>query len=208
MPCILLFDYDGVLVDSLDIFMHHFISACQKEGISQINDKSSFLHLFDKNLYESMLEIGMSLETILCVVNQVRDGLIKDQNKLILFPGIYDIVKILALKNELLVVTSNESNVVLSFLKTHGLTEFKAIYGSDKGGSKVNKINTIKKLYPNGEFYYIGDTTGDIDEGRQAGVSTVAVSWGWHDSSKLIVKKPDYLIDHPKKLIEIMTKQY
>jgi len=120
-----------------------------------------------------------------------------------LFPGIYDAIKRLDQENELMVVTSNESNVVTSFLKKNGLNEFTGVYGSDKGGSKVNKINAIKKNLPHKEFYYIGDTKGDIFEGRKADVSTVAVTWGWHDSNRLLQTKPDYLIDSPKQLVEL-----
>ena len=206
MSRILLFDYDGVLVDSLDIFMNHFITACNNEQVSQIYNKDTFLKLFDKNLYESMLEVGMSLETIQSVVNQVRIGLIKDQNKLKLFPGIYEMVKVLAEKNNLMVVTSNESNVVLSFLTHQGLTEFSSIYGSDKGGSKVNKINAIKQRFRDGDFYYIGDTKGDIDEGRKAEVTTIAVTWGWHNSSKLKENRPDYLVETPDELVTLLNR--
>ncbi len=201
MVRILLFDYDGVLVDSLDIFMNHFIAACQHEGFSQIHDKKSFLGLFNKNLYESMLEIGMGLEDILHIVHQVRDGLLKDQDKLSLFPGIQKTISRLAEENKLFVVTSNESNVVDAFLKSQKVSDFIGIYGSDKGGSKVNKILSIKQQFPDADFYYIGDTIGDIDEGRKAEVSTIAVSWGWHDSSLLAAEKPDYLIDAPADLI-------
>lgn len=201
MARILLFDYDGVLVDSLDIFMSHFIAACQHEGFTQIYDKDTFLDLFNKNLYESMLEIGMGLEDILHIVHQVRDGLLKDQDKLSLFPGMQKTISHLAEGNKLFVVTSNDSNVVDAFLKSQKVSDFIGIYGSDKGGSKVNKILSIKQLFPDADFYYIGDTIGDIDEGRKADVFTIAVTWGWHDSSSLAAKKPDYLIDAHTDLI-------
>ena len=205
MPRVLLFDYDGVLVDSLEIFMHHFIDACHTEGFLQINDKASFLHLFDKNLYESMLSIGMSLENILKIVSQVKDGLIRDQDKFRLFPGIGPMVKSLAYGHKLYVVTSNESSVVTSFLHSQGVTEFIDVFGSDKGGSKVNKISSIKNRYPVDTLFYIGDTKGDIYEGRKAGVNTVAVTWGWHTKKELETLKPDYLVEAPEQLIDLIV---
>jgi phosphoglycolate phosphatase len=151
-----------------------------------------------------MLNLGMSLEIILRIVMQVRDGLLQDQDKLTLFPGIYDAIKQLKKHNTLMVVTSNESNIVESILTSYGLTEFTEIYGSDKGGSKVNKIMKIKQQYPNHEFYYIGDTKGDIYEGRKAGVNTVAVTWGWHTKKELEALKPDYLVETPEQLIDLI----
>ena len=52
MENILIFDYDGVIVDSLDIFMKDLISACKKNGFNQISTKDIFLNLFDGNMYE------------------------------------------------------------------------------------------------------------------------------------------------------------
>ena len=126
------------------------------------------VNLFDKNLYESMLNIGMSLENILKIVSQVKDGLIRDQDKFRLFPGIGPMVKSLAYGHKLYVVTSNESSVATSFLHSQGVTEFIDVFGSDKGGSKVNKILSIKNRYPEDTLFYIGDTKGDIYEDRRS----------------------------------------
>lgn len=39
---LLIFDYDGVIVDSLKIFMENFILACKKEGVNEIANKRDF----------------------------------------------------------------------------------------------------------------------------------------------------------------------
>ena len=53
------------------------------------------------------------------------------------------------------------------------------------------------------EIFYIGDTTGDIKEGKQAGVKTIGVTWGWHSKEKMAAAQPDYLFDKPEDLLQL-----
>ena len=205
MKNVLIFDYDGVIVDSFEIFMTNFIEACKKEGWNSIATKDDFLKLFENNMYESMYEIGMTKEEILRIVFRMRDALIQNQHKLKLFNGITDVLKALLKKNLLFIVTSNETQVVERYLRSHKLFGFfKEIYGSDTGASKIEKILSIKKNNPNCNYFYIGDTQGDILEGIKSGVKTVAVGWGWHDKEQLKIVSPDFLIDSPKDLFKIL----
>lgn len=202
----LIFDYDGVIVDSLTLFMKHFIYACKKEGFSTVSSKKEFLKLFEKNMYESMFNLGMSRENILNIVYYMRDQLLKNQDKLNVFPGIKETLKRLSKNNILVVVTSNDTGVVKSFLKSKGVDFFDEIFGSDKEASKTAKIKKIKTLFDADDYFYVGDTVGDIVEGKKAGVKTVSVSWGWHPREKLLKAKPDFLIDHPSELLDVLEK--
>jgi phosphoglycolate phosphatase len=44
---------------------------------------------------------------------------------------------------------------------------------------------------------------GDIKEGRLAGVTTVAVTWGWHSKEKLQAAGPDLLVEEPEGLLTL-----
>lgn len=206
MSNVLIFDYDGVIIDSLDIFMENFIHACKKQGFNQIASKKEFLKLFEKNMYESMFEMGMTKEQILKIVYFMRDQLIKNQDKIKVFPSIHETLKDLSKNNTLVIVTSNDTGVVEKFLKNNNLEFFDEIYGSDKEPSKTAKINKIKQKYPERNYYYIGDTTGDIIEGKNADIRTVAVTWGWHPEEKLVGVSPDFLIKKPEELINTLKK--
>ena len=63
-PRILIFDYDGVIADSLEIYSKLFVEVCKKYGFKGVNSKEEFISLFDKNLYESMMEMGVKEEDI------------------------------------------------------------------------------------------------------------------------------------------------
>jgi len=197
---LLIFDYDGVIVDSLKIFMENFILACKKEGVNEIANKRDFLELFEGNMYDSMARKGMSREKILHIVYAMRDAIIKNQDNINLFDGVAEAIKELSVNNKLAVVTSNETAIVKKFLKDRNIDYFEEIIGSDKEASKVKKIKWLKEEFPGHDYYFIGDTVGDIIEGRMAGAKTVAVTWGWHSESKLMEVSPDYIFRSPKEL--------
>jgi phosphoglycolate phosphatase len=64
----------------------------------------------------------------------------------------------------------------------------------------VNRANTERTAIS----FYIGDTVGDIKEARAAGVWTVAVTWGWHSRERLLAARPDFLVDTPEELLQIV----
>jgi phosphoglycolate phosphatase len=202
MKNVLVFDYDGVIVDSLSIFMTYFMDACKKEGYVNIATKKDFLQLFDGNMFEEMMRRGMNKKTIVSIVYTLREGLLKDQQKIKLFPTMDIVIKRLAKKHTLLISTSNETQVVSNYLKAKGLEcFFEDIYGSDIEPSKVKKIELIKKNVPSNRYTYIGDTVGDMKECKQASIETVAATWGWHSKKQLLQTHPTMIADHPTDLL-------
>jgi phosphoglycolate phosphatase len=54
-----LFDFDGVLVDSLDIYEQSVRLCLEKIGTPIIRDRDDYLALFDHNFYEAMAAKGV-----------------------------------------------------------------------------------------------------------------------------------------------------
>ena len=200
-----IFDYDGVIVDSLDFFIKYFVNACKNEGINSIASKNKFLSLFEGNMYESMHKRGLSDEQILKVIYILKDGLLKDQANIKMYPGIHDVIKKLSNNNTLFVITSNDSQVVKEYLSSRNLNNFTEIFGSDKDPSKINNLEFIKKNYNSDKIYFVGDTVGDIIAARNANVLSISVSWGWHDKDLLLKHSPDFSISSPMDLLNIIS---
>lgn len=49
---------------------------------------------------------------------------------------------------------------------------------------------------------YFGDTSTDMETGLGAGVTTVGVTWGFRDRKELEAFHPEYVIDHPREVLE------
>jgi phosphoglycolate phosphatase len=207
MQQVLIFDYDGVIVDSLEIFMKHFIKACKQEGYPEIATKKEFLKLFHGNMFDQMMKKGMDKKTILNIVYTLKEGLETHQDEIRLFSNMKNVLEQLSKNCKLIISTSNETNVVRNHLKKENIERlFDGIYGSDIEPSKVKKIQIIQNKNPSKDYFYIGDTIGDILEGKQAQVKTIAVSWGWHTKEELLKIKPDHIVDKPSNLLTMFNK--
>lgn len=199
-----LFDFDGVLVDSLEVYEKTVKDNLQKIKQPVIQSREEFLELFEDNFYTSLKNKGIDLDVFMKaaedILAQVR---ITDMKP---FPGVAPVIEALHRKHRLIVVSSNDYASIKAALDLFHFNDcFQDILGSDFMFSKKEKILYAAEKYhaePN-EIYYIGDTTGDIKEGKQAGVKTVGVTWGWHSREKMAAAGPDYLFDTPGELLQL-----
>jgi len=204
MKKLLLFDFDGVVVDSLDVYEGTVTRCLNKIGQPIMKSRADFLELFEDNFYTSLVRKGVDLTDFMNastdILAQVNYGEIK------LF---YDLIPVLAklkVANILAIISSsNSQDINLIMTRFHLNGYFRDILGSDVNFSKKEKILHAVDKFGTGKenTYYIGDTTGDIKEAKAVGIKTVAVSWGWHSREKLAAVGPDHLIDTPKELLKI-----
>jgi len=193
-----MFDYDGVIVDSFEQVCSDFIKACRTHGFA-INEKD-FNCFHDDNCYRVMKEqYGLSEEIINEILQEFEQITAKPMH-LSIFDGIKDAIKKIAEIHTVVVITSNISANVRQVLYKNGITEFEDVVGAEKEKSKIKKISWAMKSHPSDIPYYIGDTAGDMIEGRQAGAKTIAVTWGWHSADRLKKANPDYLVNTPGEL--------
>ena len=53
------------------------------------------------------------------------------------------------------------------------------------------------------ECLYVGDSEVDVVTGKNAGVKTIAVTWGFRTKEELMIAGAEYMIDKAEKLQEI-----
>lgn len=203
MKKIILFDYDGVIVDSLYTMFGIFNSICGKYNLKKIDNKDEFVELLDSNFYETLKQKGVSGEVVNKLIIDIRDRVTRQAESINLFAGIANVVNILSETYQLIIITSNLTQVVEDLLISKKITKFADVIGADQEKSKVKKILQVKSQYPQAELYYVGDTIGDIGEAKQAGIVTIAVTWGYHSKEKLKKSNPDYIVDSTQELIEL-----
>lgn len=201
---LMLFDFDGVLVDSLDVYEKTVTQCLAKINHPLQRGRQEFLELFDGNFYEMLAQKGVDLDKFMAasvdILLQVNYSEIKP------FDSIWPVLQELKKKHCLIVISSNDTPTIREALRLWGFEDiFQAILGSDFMLSKKEKILYALKKYqvmPE-DIYYVGDTIGDIKEGKQAGIKTVGITWGWHDKAKMTSSNPDYLFDNPQDLLKL-----
>lgn len=103
------------------------------------------------------------------------------------------------------IVSSNKTRIIKRVLRKNNLEKYvSAIMGREQKISKDQKIAALLTRLPfrKHETFYVGDTVGDIEKSKKAGVKSVAGSWGYHRKKFLEVVSPDMLIDNPQELME------
>ena len=200
-----LFDFDGVLVDSLDVY-EKTVTDCLKD-IKQpfVRSREEFLELFEDNFYTSLKNKGVDLDVFMKAAEDILAQVkIRDMKP---FPAVAAVIEELHKTHCLIVVSSNDYASIKEALDLfHYNDYFRDILGSDFMFSKKEKILYAAKKYnvELNNIYYVGDTTGDIKEGKAAGVKTVGVTWGWHSKEKMAAAQPDYLYDKPQDLLQLI----
>ena len=87
MKPVIMFDHDGVLVDSLSVFCTAFIAACAAHGRPDVATPAQVVELFDGNVYERMLALGMTRAQVKAIVDDTAQALAVSA-ELHPFPGV------------------------------------------------------------------------------------------------------------------------
>ena len=204
MNGLVMFDYDGVIVDSFDVFTSVFLEACRKCSGCRVDSTARLMGLFDGNLFEGMKNLGMDNREIDHTLKTFETIVSEHLDSVNFFSGMANALKAISLNNIVFIITSNVSHVASRVLKKNGVDFVEDVLGAEKEKSKARKISDTMARYSNHPAYYVGDTSGDIIEGRSAGALTVAVTWGWHDARKLGEASPDFMVSSPAELTALM----
>ncbi len=73
----------------------------------------------------------------------------------------------------------------------------------DKTGA-IMEVMKRNKFAPE-ETAYVGDMTHDIEVGKKAGATTIAVSWGYQAKEQLRRERPDFIIEKLEEIKKIIS---
>lgn len=194
---LVIFDFDGVLVNTLD-----FSFAIHKE-LNKDLTWERFKDFSNGNFHDG---IGNALKNDSYIIpNRWDDHYDKNIVNLTISDVLNNTIKALSPNFILVIVSSSGSNSIEKFLVKEGVREyFSDILGSDVNRSKIVKINSVLEKYKvkQVDVVFITDSLGDILEGNECGVLSVGVTWGIHNQKNLEKGKPIAIIDDPMELLD------
>jgi phosphoglycolate phosphatase len=208
---LILFDYDGVLADTLDDLVQSGQAACSRLGVKHLVTKDDLnnLEVMSFSSYGRACEVPEDL--VEEFVKICLSYLAEKKSPPAIFPGMSSVIRQLSADHRLAIVTTNSSQNVNAFLARHSLDSFiHAVYGVDSPGSKVQKIAMAReRLLENREqeaVFMVGDSLSDVLAAKEASVTSVAVSWGHQSLENLLRGHPDYVASSPQDLIGIVEQ--
>ena len=210
-----IFDLDGTLTNTLESMTYSVNLTLEEMGLSKITKDQCRLFvgngarvLMEKSLKaagdtDARIEEGMEIY-----------GRIFDQNctyHVTPYEGIPEMLKALKDKGIQLAVLSNKPD-------RQTVKVVKAIFGEELFDyAQGQKEGIRRKPEPDGVWYlmeqmhvskeeclYIGDSEVDAATGRNAGLKTIGVLWGFRDRKTLETAGADDLIDRPDELLQFV----
>ncbi|SRR6056297_1093030 len=204
----IIFDFDGTLADTEKINFRIFQEIADKYKIEKFSfeemkklKKLSASELIDhlnikKRNIPGMLRRGRKkLHASIEEVDWCRENWPKT-------------IEILKDKGYILgVITSNSKKNVRRFFDNKNVNYLEFIYNSGLTGKerKLKKVMRKKNLKPE-EILYVGDEIRDIKSAHHMKIHIASVDWGYNTRESLERNNPEYIIEKPMELIEIMEK--
>jgi phosphoglycolate phosphatase len=208
---LIIFDYDGVIADTLEDLLRSSQIACNKLGVkhSVTKDDLSNLEVMSFPTFGQACEVPE--QHIDEFVRICLNFFAEKKSPPAIFTGMCDVIRYLAVNHRIVIVTTNTSQNVNAFLEKHNLADLiQAVYGVETPGSKVQKIRMAREQLleskKNELVFMVGDSLSDILAAKEASVISIAISWGHQSLEKLQRGNPDFVVSSPHDLIEIIEQ--
>lgn len=211
-----IFDLDGTLTNTLESMTYSVNLTLEEMGLSKITKDQCrvFVGNGARVLMEKSLKAAGDTDASRIEEGMEIYGRIFDQNctyHVTPYEGIPEMLKVLKDKGIHLAVLSNKPD-------RQTVKVVKAIFGEELFDyAQGQKEGIRRKPEPDGVWYlmeqmhvskeeclYIGDSEVDAATGRNAGLKTIGVLWGFRDRKTLETAGADDLIDRPDELLQFV----
>lgn len=205
----IIFDYDGVIVDSLDV-----VHVIYKEIVKHFNypifeDVKKNIDSYDVDWRSTLRNVGITKKKdIEKIKNIYIEHFEKNKHLTTLIPDMKEVLAELKKNYKLGVASNNFKALIEDMLKKLDVLDyFDVIVGGEKEILKPDPTvitNCMKELNVKPEeTVYIGDMDGDITAGRNAELKKViAVTYGYHSHDKLKQLNPDVIVHKAEDLLK------
>ena len=186
----LVFDFDGVLHDTFDLHLKCLnILITTGEFTAQ-----EYRDLHDVNFHEN---ITLQHKLKLIDFSKYHDTICDEFIAMVMPQERRQFLVDIAQIYRLFIISSGGEKQIIPYLQNNGVYDlFLSIMGMETHISKVEKFHMIFRDYgvSADEVLFITDTLGDILEGHEVGVKTIALDSGFHDRERLGQGKPYAII--------------
>ena len=207
-----IFDLDGTLVDSLPgiaTSLNAALVSCQ-----QPEHTTSAIRGFIGDGAEMLVRRALvtdDSELVADVLEHFRAHYAKHWSKgTTPYPGICDLLSQLQARGDQLAVLSNKPHAfTMQIVETLFPATFDQVLGQRPGIPHKPDPAGLKEILASSAWMaeqsiMIGDSVMDLQTARAAGIPSIAVTWGYHDSAPLLGEQPPWMAHDVGDLARIM----
>jgi phosphoglycolate phosphatase len=133
-------------------------------------------------------------------------------NKTAPYDGVLETVKTLYEQGiTMAVVTNKPQEMATNMVKDLFGDVFGGVWGNNPAfplkPDPAMTLHVMEKLHLAAEeTLFVGDSGVDMMTAKNAGLTAVGVSWGFRDREELQTAGADYMINHPKELLDLVLR--
>lgn len=182
----IIFDVDGTLWDAKDEIVYSWNMAIKEHGgVDKIVTSEMLVPELGKPMEEIMDDLFPEL------TQEEQDSLAEDLYRVenhwietapcIIYEGMAETVQKLSQRYKLMIVSNCQAGYIEAFLKNTGLGEYFLDHAcpGDTGMLKGDNIRLVMERNQITEAIYVGDTQGDADACKIAGIPMIYAAYGF-----------------------------
>ncbi len=209
-----IFDLDGTLTDPRQGIRNSISYALDKMNIGPFLDDILERFIGPSLQWGFSNLFGMNEKNTTRAVEYFREyfgekGLYENEP----YPGIYDLMESLHSSGKKMYIASSKlEKYVHTIIEHFGFDKYiSLIKGADYSGEKASKtilisdLMAIEGLLHSKEIVMVGDTTFDIEGGKNNKISTIAVGYGFGIEEELLDAAPDFYTESVEGLSRVLN---
>ncbi|MCX6762070.1 MAG: HAD hydrolase-like protein [Candidatus Moranbacteria bacterium] len=203
---LIIFDFDGTIADSFSVLVEIINELSKEEGLDQFS-ADQIEKARDLPMREIIFQLKLSKWKLFFLARKIQKKFAQKISQVRPIEGIVPVLAALKEKGYVLgVLSSSRKEILDQFMRNNKIAVFTFMHSEKNLFGKAKILKKILKEYAfvPSEAVYVGDESRDIDAAKEAEMESVSVSWGFNSKKMLAENKPDYLIDKPEGLLEIL----
>lgn len=214
-----IFDLDGTLINSLEDITDSLNRVLKRHSLP-VHSIATIREWIGQGA-QMLIKKALVMEKpdddfIKLILGEYREEYMRNcTRRTYVYQGIPDLLSTLSAKGIQMNVLSNKPHELTREVCQHFFRDwnFRIILGQrDQVPRKPDPsaaLEIAKNIGVKAEnIMYIGDSGVDMETGRNAGMVTVAVTWGFRPKNELLQYKPDVCIDEPADLVLFLNGRH
>ncbi|MBO5896530.1 MAG: HAD-IA family hydrolase [Clostridia bacterium] len=209
----IIFDLDGTILDTLEDLKNSVNHALSSNNLPERS--LAEVRSFVGNGIRLLMELSVPVDTDSALLDKCFDSFRvhykeNSANNTKPYEGVVELLNQLKSKGYKLAVVSNKADFAVQTLVADyfdGIFDYAV--GEREGIRRKPCPDSVNDALlhlasDKNSAVYVGDSEVDVETARNAAIPCVAVTWGFRDKSVLEGLSPEYIIDKPSQLMDIL----
>ncbi|MDP4181372.1 MAG: HAD-IA family hydrolase [Bacillota bacterium] len=202
----MLFDFDGSIVNTRKLIIDLYNDIAEENNFNKI-EETDLEYLGNLSYAEKAKHLNIPFYKIQYLFIRVLKNYKNHLSSIGMIDGMKEVLYKLKENNiRLGIISSNSAKTISEYFQKQNISIFdeivssKSLFGKD---SSINKYINKYKL-DKSETLYVGDEVRDILACKKCNLGIIAVTWGFDKSQALAAESPDFLVNSPEEIFEVL----